>query len=123
MNYSYRVNPVYKAWKEFDYAIYDMIKRYNYSDVQDALQQSNIEFEKLYKKYNPAEIVAQAKEEIAKRKEQERSERLEAKKRIISGEIKDESDIYKGMSQKEKNRMKLANARKRDAEKYGDYND
>ena len=53
MNYSYRVNPVYKAWKEFDYAIYDMIKRYNYSDVQDALQQSYIEFEKLYKKYNP----------------------------------------------------------------------
>lgn len=77
----------------------------------------------LYKKYNPAEIVAKAREEMALKKEREREERIEAKKRVASGEIQDESDIYKGMSQKEINKVKLANARKRDAEKYGDYND
>lgn len=77
----------------------------------------------LYKKYNPAKIVAKVREEMALRKEKEREERIEAKKRVASGEIQDESDIYKGMSQKEINKVKLANARKRDAEKYGDYND
>lgn len=77
----------------------------------------------LYKKYNPSEIIAKAKEEMILKKEQERQERIEAKKRISgSGDI-NKDDIHKGMSQKEINKIKLANARKRDAEKYGDYND
>ena len=54
MNYSYKVNPIYKAWKEFDYAVYDMIKRFHYNDRQDAMQQSYIIFEYLYNRYNPS---------------------------------------------------------------------
>ena len=76
----------------------------------------------LYKKYNPAEIVSKAREELEQKKEKERLERIEAKKRLKNGESFDQEDMYKGMSQKEINKQKLANARKRDAEKYGDYN-
>ncbi len=77
----------------------------------------------LYKKYNPVEIVAKAKEELEKQKEKDRLERIEARKRLNNGEILDKEDVFKGLSQKEINKQKLANARKRDAEKYGDYND
>ncbi len=77
----------------------------------------------LYTKYNPAEIIAKAKEDMLQKKEQERLERIEAKKNMTEGENIIDGNVYKGMSQKEINKIKLANARKRDAEKYGDYND
>ncbi|MBP0979040.1 MAG: membrane protein insertase YidC [Oscillospiraceae bacterium] len=79
----------------------------------------------LYKKYNPTQVILKAKEEMILKKEQERQERIEARKKLSN--LSDVSDIdeknYKGLSQKEINKIKLANARKRDAQKYGDYDD
>jgi YidC/Oxa1 family membrane protein insertase len=73
--------------------------------------------------YNPKEIAEKAKKELEERQERERLERIEAKKQLkeaakkgnISGE-----DLPKALSAKELNRRKLAEARKRDAEKYGE---
>lgn len=70
----------------------------------------------LNKYMNPRELAAKAKEEYEAKREQERKEKIEAKKRAReNGE-----DLDKAMSQKEINRIKLAAARKRDAEKYGE---
>lgn len=70
----------------------------------------------LNKYMNPKELAAKAREEYEAKREQERKEKIEAKKRAReSGE-----DLDKAMSQKEINRIKLAAARKRDAEKYGE---
>ena len=71
----------------------------------------------LNKYYNPKEMAEKAKAELAERQEQERQERIEAKKR--AKELGEETE-QKAMSQKEINRRKLAEARKRDAEKYGE---
>ena len=71
----------------------------------------------LNKIYDPVEMVKKAKEEAAARKEQERKEKIEAKKRMKQG---DATAAEKALTQKEINRMKLAAARKRDAEKYGE---
>ena len=71
----------------------------------------------LNKIYDPVEMVKKAKEEAAARKEQERKEKIEAKKRMKQG---DAAAAEKALTQKEINRMKLATARKRDAEKYGE---
>lgn len=71
----------------------------------------------LSKIYNPQEIIAKMKEEEEIRKQQEREEKKEMKQRVKEG---DSSAIEKSLSQKEINRMKLAAARKRDAEKYGE---
>jgi len=60
--------------------------------------------------YNPKEAAAKARAEMEERREAERLERIEAKKK----------DPNKGLSQKEINRRKLAEARKRDALKYGE---
>jgi membrane protein insertase, YidC/Oxa1 family, C-terminal domain len=66
--------------------------------------------------YNPKEMMEKARQEEKERKERERVERVEARKRAIeSGEVEE-----KALSQKEQNRRKLAAARKRDAEKYGE---
>lgn len=73
----------------------------------------------LNKKYNPAEMLAKAQAEEEARKEHERAERVELKKKLESGEYKDE-ERKKAMSQKEQNRKKLAEARQRIAEKYGE---
>lgn len=73
----------------------------------------------LNKKYNPAELLEKAKAEEEERKERERAERAEMKKKIESGEYKD-AEREKAMSQKEQNRKKLAEARRRMAEKYGE---
>jgi len=67
--------------------------------------------------YNPREMAEKAKQETAQRKEQERHERIEAKKLKREG-IDDGSG--KALSQKEMNRKKLAEARKREAEQYGE---
>jgi len=67
---------------------------------------------------NPAEEIAKAAAEEERLKELERQERIEKKKKAKEEGTKaaDES----GLSQKEINRRKLAAARKRDAERYGE---
>lgn len=67
--------------------------------------------------YNPKEMMEKARAEEAERKVKEREEKIEAKKRAKDG---DPEAKEKALSQKEINRMKLAAARKRDAEKYGE---
>lgn len=69
----------------------------------------------LNKFYNPKEMAEKAKKESEERREKERQERIEAKKKARSGEAAE-----KAKTQKEINRQKLAEARRRDAEKYGD---
>ncbi len=75
----------------------------------------------LNKYYNPKEMAEKAKAEIEERRERERLERIEAKKKAKElGAAVDE----KTLSQKEINKRKLAEARKRMAEKYGEeYNE
>ncbi len=75
----------------------------------------------LYKIYDPVVIIAKLKEESAARAVQEREERIEAKK-LAKEEGKTEAG--QALSRKESDRQKLADARKRLAEKYGDvYNE
>lgn len=71
----------------------------------------------LAKVMNPKEALEKAKQEAAERAEQAKLERQEAKRRAKEeqGELS-----AAGMTQKEINRQKLAAARKRDAEKYGE---
>lgn len=71
----------------------------------------------LNKFYNPKELAEKAKKEYEERREKERLERIEAKK--IAKE-RGEDAQEKALTQKEINRRKLAEARKRDAEKYGE---
>lgn len=71
----------------------------------------------LYKFYNPKEIAEKARIEFEERQEAERQERIEAKKQAkLGAKAIDE----KAMTQKEINRKKLAEARKRTAERYGE---
>ena len=100
------------------------------------------------KKFNPQEMAEKARAEQAALEEAERKERLENRKKArqemaeyqaeveaaaqaskgkkkkdqAAEEIKapDEETVKRGMTAKEINRMKLAAARKRDAEKYGE---
>ena len=71
----------------------------------------------LNKFYNPKEMAEKAKQEAEARREQERMERIEAKKKARDGDAEAKA---KAKTQKEIKRQKLAEARKRDAEKYGD---
>ena len=71
----------------------------------------------LNKFYNPREMAEKVKQEAEARREQERAERIEAKKKAREGDAEAKA---KAKTQKEINRQKLAEARKRDAEKYGD---
>ncbi len=72
----------------------------------------------LYKIYNPGVVAAQdlAAEEAAR--DAERQVRIETKKAARDGVINEIDE--RGLSQKEINRIKLAEARRRDAEKYGE---
>lgn len=100
------------------------------------------------KKYNPQEMAEKARAEQEALEEAERQERLENRKKarkemaeyqaeveaaaqaskgkkkkapdIEEPQAPDEETLKKGMTAKEINRMKLAAARKRDAEKYGE---
>ena len=100
------------------------------------------------KKYNPQEMAEKARAEQAALEEAERKERLENRKKarqemaeyqaeveaaaqaskgkkkknveIEEPQAPDEETMKKAMTAKEINRMKLAAARKRDAEKYGE---
>lgn len=85
----------------------------------------------LNKIYNPAEMAEKARVEEETRKEAIRQERIEAKKarglKITEADLSGDPEAaeegkpdYSGMSQKEINRIKLAEARKRDAERYGE---
>lgn len=73
----------------------------------------------LNKFYNPKEMAAKARQEAEERREKERQERIEAKKKARDGDAEAKAKA-KAKSQKEINRQKLAQARKQDAEKYGD---
>lgn len=70
--------------------------------------------------WNPKDIAEQMKKEEEERREKERLEKIEAK-RLAKENGEDVSE--KALSQKEINRQKLAAARKRNAELYGDYTD
>lgn len=71
----------------------------------------------LNKIMNPAEEIAKAKKAAEELRERERQERIEAKKKARE---EGTSIDTKKLSQKELNRQKLAAARKRLAEKYGE---
>ena len=82
----------------------------------------------LNKKYNPQKMAEQVQAEMEAEKEKKRQQRVEARKRLkelqqqkngVKAESKyDGEELSAG--QKEENRRKLAAARKRDAEKYGE---
>lgn len=67
--------------------------------------------------WNPKEIAEKMKAEDEARRERERQEKIEAKKRAKEeGKAEDEA----ALSKKEQDRRRLAEARRRNAEKYGD---
>jgi len=67
--------------------------------------------------YNPKEMAEKHRAQMEEIKERERQERKAAKERAKE---RGETDDIESMSKKEQNRRRLAEARKRDAEKYGD---
>jgi YidC/Oxa1 family membrane protein insertase len=84
---------------------------------------------------NPAEMIRKNEEQAAAEREAARQARIEAKKARgqaiteadLTGDFDEDDedepakeDRFAGMSQKEINRIKLAEARKRDAERYGE---
>lgn len=72
----------------------------------------------LNKIYNPAEMAEKIKAEAEARKEHERAEKIAARKLLKEQGME---NAAAALSQKEIDRQKLQAARKRDAEKYGDY--
>lgn len=79
------------------------------------------------KRFNPKELAEKAKIEQEERKkaarEKARTERIEARKLAQDESLSEEErnkHAEKAMTQKELNRRRLAEARKRDAEKYGE---
>lgn len=72
----------------------------------------------LNKVMNPAEEIAKAKALEEEMREKERLERIEKKKKAKEAGVKSVDEA--GLSQKEINRRKLAEARRRDAERYGE---
>ena len=71
----------------------------------------------LNKLMNPRELAAKARAEMEARREEERKARIEAKKRARE---RGEPDPDDPMTKRRSDREKLAAARKRDAEKYGE---
>lgn len=67
--------------------------------------------------WNPKEVAAKMKAEEEARKERERQEKIEAKKRAKEEGKEAEEEA---LSKKEQDRRRLAEARRRNAEKYGD---
>jgi len=67
--------------------------------------------------YDPKKMAEEAKKLMEEEKERERVERIEAKKKAKE---KGEGEDFDALSKKEQNSRKLSEARKRDAEKYGD---
>ena len=71
----------------------------------------------LNKFYNPKEMAEKARIESERRRELEKAERAKRREEAKAGEAEAKR---KALSQKEINRQKLAEARRRDAEKYGE---
>lgn len=71
----------------------------------------------LAKFFNPKQMADKHKLEMEAEKERERTERVEAKKRALE---RGETDDIDALSKKDRNARKLALARRRDAEKYGE---
>ena len=71
----------------------------------------------LNKVYNPKEMAEKARIESERRRELEKAERAKRREEAKAGEAEAKR---KALSQKEINRQKLAEARRRDAEKYGE---
>ncbi len=74
----------------------------------------------LHKKYDPTAALEAAKAAEEAEKEKEREERRLLKEKKAQGSQLDESEQEKSMSAKELNAKKIAEARRRMAEKYGD---
>jgi len=77
----------------------------------------------LNKFMNPVKLAEQAREEMEIKREEARQAKIEAKKQAreeAKARGENPEDIEKALSQKEINRIKLAEARRRMAEKYGD---
>ena len=74
----------------------------------------------LNKVYNPTEMAEKIRAEQEARKEKEREEKIAARKMMKEQGME---HAAAALSQKEIDRQKLQAARKRDAEKYGDYTD
>ena len=76
----------------------------------------------LHKVYDPKKIAAELEAAEEQKKEEERQARIEAKKEAkqarLEGRLEDITD--EGLSQKEINKRKIAEARRRMAEKYGE---
>jgi len=73
----------------------------------------------LNKYMNPAEEIAKAQAFAEEQKALERQERIEAKKRAKEALARGEKDL-ENLPQKEQDRLKIAEARRRMAEKYGE---
>lgn len=74
----------------------------------------------LHKKFDPSEAIAAAKAAEEAEKEREREERRLLKEKRAQGKELDEKEKEKSMNAKELNAKKIAEARRRMAEKYGD---
>ena len=74
----------------------------------------------LYKKYDPTEALEKAKAAEEAAKEQERLERKALKEKKAQGQALDSKESEKAMNAKELNAKRIAEARRRMAEKYGD---
>lgn len=73
----------------------------------------------LNKFYNPKEMAEAAAAEAERKREEARQQKIEAKKKLKEGKV-EEKEVEEALSQKEINRRKLAEARRRDAERYGE---
>lgn len=76
----------------------------------------------LNKFYNPQKMAEKMRQEMEEKKQQQRQQKIEAKKQLREQpeEAKTQVDAAAALSEKEKRRQKLAAARRRDAEKYGE---
>lgn len=74
----------------------------------------------LYKFYNPQKMAEKIRAEMEEKKEKQRQEKIEAKKQLRENPQETKVDPQVALSEKEKRRQKLAAARRRDAEKYGE---
>jgi YidC/Oxa1 family membrane protein insertase len=72
------------------------------------------------KLYNPREMAEEAKRAFEERQQLARQERIEARRKLKQGAPLDEKTKEIALTGKEASRRKLAEARRRDAEKYGE---
>lgn len=86
-----------------------------YSNVVGVLQNMYVN-----KFHNPLELQEKMKEEAKAKKEEQRQERMEAKRQLKAG-LLGEEHAEKAMTDKEIDRIRLQQARERDAKKYGEY--